>query len=67
MRISAVCLLFLACGPITEPTYESPCPDHLEHWYWSYRDTLGVITNRDLCLPAGAADSLLAEVSPGGI
>jgi len=42
----------------------------MELWHYSYMDTLGVLTEKDLCLPGGTADSLFSgpvAVPTGGI
>jgi len=61
MKRVAICLLLAACGSSTEPVPAPVCPDGQERWHWSYMDTLGVLTERDICLPAGTAESLFVK------
>lgn len=54
---------FLACDSATAPfsTEEHECPDGMEPWHWSYMDSLGVLTKKDLCLPGGTFDSVFGR------
>lgn len=57
------CLIVAACGSVTEPADLPVCPDGMELWHWSYMDTLGVLTERDLCLPGGTFDSVFGPTT----
>lgn len=54
-----LCSLLVGCGSVMDPLSGPPdCPDGMESWHWSYMDTLGVLTEKDLCLPGGTFDSV---------
>ena len=60
------CLLLTGCASITEPIEEEPvCPDGMERWGWSYMDSLGVVTKKDICLPEGTAGGLFKDEAGG--
>lgn len=65
-QLWCVCLLVVGCGAITEPEVSVKCPDGYELWHWSRMDTLGVLTEKDICLPGGTAEALFERDSTGG-